>query len=94
VSQKRFVSRHRVYSAAGILVLVLCAWGVGVPGGAVSTGGSRASSVTSVLLQDDTSGFCRELFCPGLVNAQIYACHVEGHSGEAVLRVQEKSGPR
>ena len=55
MSQKRFVSRHRVYSSAGILVLVLCAWGVGVPGGAVSTGGSRASSVTSVLLQDDTS---------------------------------------
>ncbi|WP_273168463.1 alpha/beta hydrolase [Actinomyces israelii] len=55
MSQKRFVSRRRVYSAVGILLLVLCAWSVGVQGDALNTGGPRGSGIVSVLLQDHTS---------------------------------------
>ena len=69
--QKRFVSRHRVYSAAGILVLVLCAWGMGVQDDAAGAGSSRVSGSTSILLQGGASMVdpmtSSEMAAPGVV---------------------------
>ena len=71
VIQKRFVSRHRVYSAAGILVLVLCAWGMGVQDDAAGAGSSRVSGSTSILLQGGASMVdpmtSSEMAAPGVV---------------------------
>ena len=69
--QENIIGTHRVYSAAGILVLVLCAWGMGVQDDAAGAGSSRVSGSTSILLQGGASMVdpmtSSEMAAPGVV---------------------------